>query len=45
MAAEVERTLVLAGVLRIPGLLPAGDWQEQTSAAATIAVPSVSSPS
>ena len=31
MAAEVERTLVLAGVLRIPGLLPAGDWQEQTS--------------
>jgi membrane-bound lytic murein transglycosylase B len=31
MAAEVGRTLVVAGVLRIPGLLPANDRQEQTS--------------
>jgi membrane-bound lytic murein transglycosylase B len=31
MAAEVGRTSASAGVLRIPGLLPADDRQEQTS--------------
>jgi membrane-bound lytic murein transglycosylase B len=31
MAAEVAKTLVVAGVLRIPGLRPADDRQEQTS--------------
>jgi membrane-bound lytic murein transglycosylase B len=31
MAAEVDSTLVVAGVLRIPGPLPADDRQEQTS--------------
>jgi hypothetical protein len=31
MAAEVGRALVVAGVLRIPGLPPADDRQEQTS--------------